>query len=134
MAGFSMRNCPKCGNVFTFIRNPICPDCQAKEDEIFESVRFYIKENPDKTLVEVSEATDVSTKKILKYIKEGKIELSSNEGIEFACENCGKPISVGRYCINCANKIKNKFDANFSKPSPTASNKAKSVMYTQQNK
>ncbi len=133
MAGFSMRNCPKCGNVFTFVRNPICPECQAKEDEIFESVRFYIKENGSKSIEEVAEATEVSVKKILNYIREGKIELSSNEGIQLACENCGKPISVGRYCAICASKIKNKFDANFSKPS-MGSSRPKSVMYTQQNK
>ncbi len=134
MSGFSMRNCPKCGNVFTFVRNPICQECQAIEDETFETVRHYIKENGDKTLEEVAEATEVSVKKILKYIRDGKIELSSNEGISFPCENCGKPISMGRYCAPCAAKIKNKFNANFSKPVDLNTEKPKSVMYTQQNK
>ncbi len=134
MAGYSMRNCPKCGNVFTFIRNPICPDCQEIEDQIFETVRRYLKDNGDKTLEEVAEATEVSVKKILKYIKEGKIDIAGNDNISYGCENCGKPISVGAYCPSCANKIKNKFNNNFSKPVTPTAPKTKSVMYTQQDK
>lgn len=135
MAGFSMRNCPKCGNVFTYISNPICRDCQEIEDGIFETVRSYIKEHNDKTLEEVSNATDVSVKKILKYIKEGKIELAEGTGITVPCDGCGKPITKGRYCGACADKIKNKFTSNFQKPSPALQQqRAKSVMYTQQDK
>ncbi len=133
MNGFSMRNCPKCGNVFTYVRNPICKECQEKEDEIFESVRFYIKENGDKTLEEVAEATDVSIKKILKYIKEGKIELADGTAIELPCDGCGRPIRGGKYCPACADKIKNRFASNFSKPVQQVQQK-KSIMYTQQDK
>lgn len=133
MSGFSMRNCPKCGNVFTFVKNPICRECQQKEDEIFETVRQYLKEHNDKTIEEVAEATDVSVKKILRYIKEGKIDVSTNENIKSACENCGKPVTSGRYCDSCASKISKNLTSNISKPT-TESSKPKSVMYTQQRK
>ncbi len=134
MAGYSMRNCPKCGNVFTFIRNPICSDCQEIEDQIFETVRRYLKDNGDKTLEEVAEATEVSVKKILKYIKEGKIDIAGNENISYPCDNCGKPITSGAYCQSCASKLKNKFSNSFSKPVAQDPAKRKSVMYTQQGK
>lgn len=134
MAGYSMKNCPKCGNVFTFIKNPICPDCQEEEDQIFETVRRYLKDNGDKTLEEVAEATEVSVKKILKFIKDGRIDISTNTSISYACDGCGKPITSGSYCPNCATKIKNKFSNNFTKAPTPSTSKPKSVMYTQQNK
>ncbi len=134
MAGFSMRNCPKCGNVFTYIKTPICPDCQEKEEQIFETVRRYLKDNPNKTLQEVADETEVSIKKILKYIKEGRIDIGDST-ITFPCENCGKEINKGKYCPECAKKIQNKFSNNFSKPtSASTPPKKKSVMYTQQGK
>ncbi len=132
MAGFSMRNCPKCGNVFTFVKTPICPQCQEEEEQIFETVRRYLKDNPNKTLQEVSDETEVSVKKILKYIKEGRIDIGDST-ITFPCENCGKEINRGKYCGECAKKLKNKFNSSFAKPM-TAPPKRKSVMYTQQDK
>ncbi len=133
MAGFSMRNCPKCGNVFTYIKTPICPDCQEKEEQIFETVRRFLKDNPNKTLQEVADETEVSVKKILKYIREGRIDLGDST-ITFPCENCGKPINRGNYCPDCAKKIKSKFSNNFAKPMAPEPPKKKSVMYTQQDK
>lgn len=135
MSGFSMRNCPKCGNVFTYIRNPICKDCQEKEDEIFEIVRKYIKENPDKTITEVAEATDVTPKKIMKFIKDGKIDVSSSS-IRASCEACGKPILAGRYCDSCAANITKGLTSGISKSDPNTPKKVagKSIMYTQQKK
>lgn len=134
MSGFSTRNCPKCGKPFTYIKNPICRECQEEEDAIFETVRHYLKENGDKTLEEVAEATDVSVKKILRYIKEGKIDISNHDNISGFCEKCNAPINSGRYCDSCAKKLKNTFSENFKKPEPPSSSKPKSVMYTQQNK
>ncbi len=104
-----------------------------KRETNVETVRRHIKDNGDQTLEEVAEATEVSVKKILKYIKEGRIEVSDNSSMSYECESCGKPIYKGRYCSICAKKIQNKFSNSFAKPSEQPS-KPKSVMYSQQNK
>lgn len=107
MSYSNMRNCPKCGSVFTFVKSPICSKCQEEEQEIFESVRIYIKENENKTIKEVSEATGVSVKKILAYIKSGKIDLViDGEKFRYPCKHCGKKIVVGNFCDKCAKKFK----------------------------
>ncbi|MCL2216212.1 MAG: flagellar protein [Defluviitaleaceae bacterium] len=115
------KNCPRCGRVFVQIREPICDRCVKAEEEIFEKVREYVKENPNLTIKEVSEQCDVSTKKILQYIRDGRLEAGQGMKGEIVCSKCGKHIFIGRMCETCiletgfqindmreASKIKNK--------------------------
>jgi len=94
-------NCPRCGKIFVRVFESICDACIKKEGEVFESVREYVKDNPGKTVKEVSEACEVSVKRILTYIRDGRIEASSGMHGEIACSKCGKPISIGRMCEKC---------------------------------
>ena len=98
-------NCPRCGRVFMRIREPICPACVKEEDQKFEDVRSFVKENPNRTIKEVSEACEVSVKAILRYIREGKLETSSGMHGEVTCSKCGVPISSGRMCKKCADEV-----------------------------
>lgn len=133
MPTLNVRNCPKCGRVFTFVGNPICLKCQEEEEEIFEIVRKYIKDNGNESIEQVSEATGVTVKKILRYIKAGKIELvGSDEGIQYPCERCGTLIHKGSYCDSCTYKIKKNFKNNFKKPETPEKNKT--VLYSRLNK
>lgn len=111
-----MRNCPRCKRIFSYINSPICSDCEKEEEKIFESVREYIKVNPDSSLSIVSEETGVSPKKILKYVKEGKLEISKGMGLhgENKCEQCGKPITKGKYCDTCVIKINQQVEDMFT--------------------
>jgi NMD protein affecting ribosome stability and mRNA decay len=94
-------NCPRCGKVFVRIIESVCNDCVKKEEAIFDMVRDYIKENPNKTVKEVAEECDVSVKRILKYIRDGRIDSSKGMHGEITCSNCGKPILTGRMCEKC---------------------------------
>ena len=93
-----IRNCPRCKKVFHFIHSPICDDCVKEEADIFERVRDHLKEHPGLTVIQLSDQTNVSSKKILKYIKDGKLELASGE---IRCEKCGCNVPTGRYCEEC---------------------------------
>ena len=95
------KNCPRCGKVFVKIRDPICVSCVKEEEDIFENVREYVKENPNKSIKEISEACDVSTKRILTYLKDGKLEASTGLMGESLCSKCGIPIRTGRMCEKC---------------------------------
>ncbi len=138
MSALSMRNCKKCGKVFTFVRSPICRDCEEIEEASFETVRVYLKENPNKNLETVSEETGVSPKKILKYIKEGRLIISQGMSGDVKCENCGKPVVKCKYCASCALKLEEKVNTMFGRNSTINSTiekpKQKSVMYTQRDK
>ena len=66
-----LRNCPQCGQVFTYIRTNLCPACQKLDEENYKVVRKYIAENPGVGIAEVSEKTGIAEEKILRYLKEG---------------------------------------------------------------
>ena len=94
-------NCPRCGKLFSKMSSPICELCQKEEEEIFQRVRKYIEENPNCTVTEVTVAVDVSVKKIMRYLREGRLEVSQGMVGELRCEKCGKPIRRGHYCDAC---------------------------------
>lgn len=98
----SLENCRKCKKLFDRVNSPICPSCWKEEEETFEKIRHYIKENPHSKLQEVSEETGVSEKKIMGYIREGKIEWTKGlSESSLNCKKCGKPIKVGTLCNSC---------------------------------
>ncbi|MCL2840146.1 MAG: flagellar protein [Defluviitaleaceae bacterium] len=95
------KNCPRCGKVFVKIREPICDPCVKEEEKIFENVRAYVRENQNKTIKEVSEACNVQPKRILQYIRDGRLEAGQGMNGEIVCSKCGKPIFIGRMCESC---------------------------------
>lgn len=101
-----LRNCPECGSVFTFVRTNLCPACQKKDEEDFRKVRSFIMRNANASILKISEETEVSEKKIMRYIREGRIRIApDNEGIVVQCEVCGKRIPSGRLCEACSEKL-----------------------------
>ena len=98
-------NCPRCGKLFTRIINPICPSCEKDEEQTFQTVRTFVKENENCTISELSEGTGVSKKNILKYIREGRLEISKGMRGDVRCRICGQPISKGQYCDTCIIRI-----------------------------
>jgi len=100
-----IRNCPKCKQVFTYFNSQLCPKCEKEEEEIFETVRKYIIDNPHCKMTEVCEATGASLKKITRYLKEGRLEISKGMHGELMCELCGKEITKGKFCGSCAVQI-----------------------------
>lgn len=101
-----LRNCPECGSVFTFIRTNLCPACQKKDEEDFRKVRSFIMRNANASILKISEGTEVSEKKIMRYIREGRIRIAqNNERIIIQCEVCGKRIPSGQLCEACSEKL-----------------------------
>ncbi|NLZ55038.1 MAG: MerR family transcriptional regulator [Thermoanaerobacteraceae bacterium] len=101
-----LRNCPKCGKLFVYSHRNLCPSCLKKDEEDFDRVRAFINDNPEATIEEVSEGTDVSVKKILEYLKEGRLMLRNNNvNIILECELCGAQILTGRICEKCSGKF-----------------------------
>jgi predicted amidophosphoribosyltransferase len=99
-------NCPRCGRVFTKVKAPVCPACVKEDDETFERVRELVKENPNLSVGDVAEQAKVSVKRVIQYIRDGRLEVSTGMSGEVGCSQCGRPISKGRFCEKCAVEIK----------------------------
>lgn len=110
MSNLELRNCPVCGKVFVYVTRNLCPECAAKEEEEFRKVKEYLYEVPGATMEEISEKTGVPPKKILEFLREGRLILKKeNVNMILRCEMCGAPILTGRLCDKCANEMKKKF-------------------------
>ncbi len=108
-------NCPRCGKLFNRISDSICPNCIKAEEALFQSVKEYIREHDNCTLKEVAEATGVSHKKIMTYIRDGRLEISKGMQADVKCDLCGKPITRGRYCDTCYLEVSRDLNAAFNK-------------------
>jgi flagellar operon protein (TIGR03826 family) len=98
-------NCKRCGRIFNRVRRDICPVCVAEEDKAFDKVRAYLREHRYASLPETSEATGVDIDLITEMIKSGRLILRDNPNFTYACERCGAPTQVGRYCQACSAEL-----------------------------
>lgn len=133
-----IRNCPRCGKIFTYIGRPICATCIETEESEFKIVKEYIYDHPGATISEVSHETDVTVEKIMRFLREERLEIKSeNNNLLLECERCGRPITSGRFCDNCRGQINKEFKREFGlerkAPEPKPQPKPKSEkdkMYT----
>jgi len=111
-----LKNCRRCNRIFPFLSGmPICPECLKEDERIFEEVSMYIREHSEMTLSDVSEALDIAYDKLLKYVKEGRLQIrSENGGFVMFCEKCGSMITKGRFCPRCENHITNVLEVSAS--------------------
>lgn len=114
MAGFSTSRlkseekcCKKCGRLFMYygVGHLYCPVCAKADNKTFNKVKEYLYEHGASSLKEVALATDVSEKKIMTYLREGRLEIPEGSDIFIRCESCGVEMRSGRYCPECANKL-----------------------------
>ena len=125
-----LRNCRSCGKLFVYMGNPLCRQCIAQDEELFIKVREYIEKNPKCTTMEVANALDITVEKILQFLREGKLELGKeNTNMLLDCERCGRPISTGRYCSECAAEMEKGFRGSVAPPTGRQS-REKDRMYT----
>ena len=110
-----LKNCRRCNKVFLYLAGlPICPACIKEDEEIFDKVSFYIRDHPGVPLTVVSKELDISYDRLMKYVKEGRLQVRAENGeIYKFCEKCGEMITQGRFCKHCEDHISNVFD--FSK-------------------
>lgn len=102
----NVRNCRKCGRIFNYVVGPhICPACREKQEEKFQEVKNFIRENKDATINVVSEECDVEIPQIQQWIREERLAFSDDSPIGVSCENCGTMIKTGRFCEKCKKEM-----------------------------
>ena len=111
------RNCRKCGKLFNYVSGPpICMACREALEVKFQEVKEYIREHNHATIPEVAEACDVSQNQIQQWLKDERLEVTEGSGIALLCENCGEPISSGRFCAKCKSSMANQLNESIRKP------------------
>ena len=98
------KNCKRCGKIH-YGRGPICKACEEKDEEVFQIVRTFLKENPNCPMTVVSKETGVSVKVIERFLRDGRLEITEGIADYLRCLKCGQPIKVGKYCKECSNEV-----------------------------
>ncbi|MFW6386512.1 MAG: TIGR03826 family flagellar region protein [Bacillota bacterium] len=98
-----IKNCPKCGKLFSYDGvSKLCEVCREEEETKFQKVKEYLWDNPNATIEEVHEETGVERERIIKFIREDRLIAEGLEiTFELECERCGTPIQSGRFCERC---------------------------------
>ncbi|MBD5531425.1 MAG: flagellar protein [Lachnospiraceae bacterium] len=113
----NVRNCRKCGRIFNYVAGPhICPACREKQEEKFQEVKNFIRDNKDATINVVSEECDVEIPQIQQWIREERLAFSDDSPIGVSCENCGAMIKTGRFCEKCKKGMANDLSNAIRKP------------------
>jgi len=109
-----IRNCPRCGKIFSYLGRPICNKCIEIEENEFKVVKEYVYDNPGATISEVSQETEVTVEKIMRFLREERLEIKSeNSNLILECERCGRSINSGRFCENCKGAMNKEFKREF---------------------
>ena len=115
----NLRNCARCGKMFNYVAGPaICEPYKKLAEEDFQKVKQYIADNPTASLKQISEDNQVTAKQIQQWIREERLMFSKDSPIQLLCENCGEPITTGRFCAKCKTSMANTLNSTFAKPKP----------------
>lgn len=101
----SLSYCPRCGKLFARGIRDVCNACAENIEKEYETVVEYLKKHSGTNIHEVSEATEVSVRQIVKFIREGRISTSNLPNLTIPCEVCGLPIREGTMCDSCRQKL-----------------------------
>ena len=108
LTGPKLRNCTKCGKVFTSLRGEkLCRECMDEAKEFEQKVVEYIRDNPGTSMKEVMAATGATDKMLKRMMQEGIFSNSGGgENFMYPCVGCGRPIHAGTYCTDCLSRLR----------------------------
>lgn len=98
-----LENCVLCGRLYLKSYTDFCLDCYKEIEADFKKVDAFIKDeaNREATLEELSEATDVSEKRIADFIRDGRIYGEDFPNLGYPCAHCGTVIKRQVLCNSC---------------------------------
>lgn len=107
----NVANCPRCGRIYAKTMRNLCPDCLREEEELYEVVYRYLRDNPKSTVQQVSENTGVPEERILSFLRQDRIMSSEWSQLTYPCERCGTQINTGRFCESCTKEMQQSFSS-----------------------
>jgi len=116
-----VKNCKRCRRLFNYIGGqPICPQCREELEKLFQDVKKYLFDNRNANIADVVENCDVDEAQVRQWVREERLEFSSGIDIGMNCENCGAPITSGRFCPKCKASMINDLQSAGRRPEPEA--------------
>ena len=101
-----IKNCKRCGKMFSYLSGMIiCNECKKNDEEDFAKVKKYLYDNPGSSMQQISEVCEVSAEKITRFLREGRLEIREGSNVILECEICRKSIKSGRRCSSCAKQL-----------------------------
>ena len=115
----NVKNCRKCGKMFNYAFGPvICQDCLSAAEELFQTAKKYVQDNPGCDIQELAENVGCDANQVRQWIREERLQFSDDSPIRIACEACGAMIRSGRYCDACRNNMANGLKSAFGLNKP----------------
>lgn len=71
----SVQRCEECGGLFANLPRGVCATCLDQREGEFRQVRDWLRSNRGSGIAEASEATGVDEGTIVRFIREGRIEV-----------------------------------------------------------
>ncbi|SCY98418.1 hypothetical protein [Alkaliphilus peptidifermentans] len=106
--GIKVKTCKKC-------RTPIhentiydyCSSCYRVVEEIFESIREYLREYPNSTAFEIEQRLGIPIHVVNNFVKDGRLIEIANEFLNLECLKCGCLLLSAhhKYCPQCEIKM-----------------------------
>lgn len=107
VAKLNLKNCVSCHKVFlSVIGESICPECRVMEQTMEEDVKEYVRDHPGITIRQLIDETGAPDKLIWRMVRQGQFDNASGLEVQYPCGKCGKMITNGAYCPECAVKLK----------------------------
>jgi hypothetical protein len=101
----------------------VCQNCEKAEEEDFKKVKEFISDNGMANLDTIVKETEVPLKRITKFIREGRLEISQGLRDAFRCASCGAPIATGKFCEKCFVSMKTELTESLRPQDPNRSGK-----------
>lgn len=99
----SIASCKRCGKLFQKVSSDLCPECVRKDEAAFEEIKHYLRDHDNASVEEVAKALDIEEEVIVRFLREGR--LIAQKKMSYPCLSCGKPITSGKYCPECREKM-----------------------------
>ena len=68
-----LKNCKRCGILFTFHGYYVCQGCQERDTKDFAKIWDYVQRHPRVSAIELSLETGVDASVILRFQREGRL-------------------------------------------------------------
>lgn len=111
-----LMNCRSCKRLFNYITGDrLCPACKKALEDKFEEVKYYIEDNPGKSVQQVAEACETTVQQIKVWVREERLSFTSDSLVGLECERCGRMVHSGRFCSKCAGNLVDSMNAAYKK-------------------
>lgn len=107
MHSSKLDNCHACGRLFLKEHSDYCLNCYLEIEEEFKQIEAFLnnEKNRNATIDEVTENTGISTKQVIKFIRDGRIFADDYPNLHYPCAYCGTNIKKQVLCNSCLENL-----------------------------